>query len=402
MKDFLKMTTAQSVLVVDDSKTICEIIARELTAAGYFVQTANNGLKAIEILKTEEYKLIITDVDMPEMDGFALIRALSGLSYSPGVILMSGHDEKSLHSAEQLALAYSVNLLATYKKPVPMPSLVAALSKFHHQIQGSTQPHSILSEAEFMRGLMTDGLVPVYQPRVNIQTGEFMGAEVFARWRSPIGSLMGAQAILAVARDKGYMDVLTYRMLELSIEQAGKWKQQGHVIPIAINLTAEYLGKDDFADVASGLVDQYGLDSSDVTLEIGEAELWVDERNFLEVMGRLRIRGFQLALDDFGTGFGSLMRLHSIPFDTLNIDRSLIERARDDETAYIILETIVELTKKLGITSACCGIGSQRLLKLAKDIQIDIVQGFHICTPQKADDLLHWVKNFSVRSIEGS
>lgn len=383
-----------TVLIVDDSATVRDMIAYDLRQEGYFVATACDGAQAMDILNTEKFDFIISDVDMPEMDGFAFIRALSALAHSPGVILISGHDAKSLYSAKQLALAYSINLLATIQKPVNKEELISALKTISRKGSSEKGFAGVLSETEFMRGLMTDGLVPVFQPKINSKNNSFYDVEVFARWQSASGSLMGAQSVVSLAREKGYMDVLTYRMLELAVDQAGKWKKRGLHIPISVNLTADNLRKADFADVVCGLVEQNDITPDMVTLEIGEAEMLMDERHLLEVMSRLHVRGFRLALDDFGTGFGSLMRLKSIPFDQLNIDRTFLENASEDKTAYIILESVVEMARKLNIASSCCGVSSQEYLNLAKNIKIDYVQGFHLGRPMSATELELWLEEF--------
>lgn len=395
---------SKRILVVDDSATMRDMLTQYLQAGDYMVASASSGDQALELLKTEKYDVIITDLEMPDMDGYGLIRSISELDWDPAVVLISQHDERSLHSARELAMAYSVNLLGSLKKPVDKTELIATLNEVATTRSASySGSETILAESEFMRGLMTDGLAPVFQPKVDIKTGKLVAAEAFARWRAPGGGLLGAGAVVRVAREKGYMDVLTYRMLELALEQQGKWKREGKIVPLSINVSSENLRKEDFADVVSGLAEQFDVEPSLVRLELAESDFQVDERIPLEVLSRLHIRGFGLALDDFGTGFASLMRLQSIPFDEMIIDREFIGRAKDDKTARIILESAVDLSHKLGLTCTCEGIESEAHLKMAREMGADMVQGYHIGKPMSPDELLIWLEDFDdgVEKIAG-
>ena len=339
---------SKRILVVDDSATMRDMLTQFLQSGDYMVATANSGTQALDLLKTERYDVIITDLEMPEMDGYALIRSISELDWDPAVVLVSQHDQRSLHSARELAMAYSVNLLGMLTKPIDKGLLFSTLNEVANtRSSAQVGSETVLAESEFMRGLMTDGLAPVFQPKIDLRTGKLWAAEAFARWRAPGGGLLGAGAVIRVAKEKGYMDVLTYRMLELALEQQGKWKREGKIVPLSINVASENLRKEDFADVVSGLADQFGVEPTMVRLELSESDFHVDERIPLEVLSRLHMRGFGLALDDFGTGFASLMRLQSIPFDEIIVDREFIGRAKDDKIARTILESAIDLSHKL-------------------------------------------------------
>lgn len=391
---------SKRILVVDDSATMRDMLIQFLQADDYMVATATSGAQALEILKTERYDIIITDLEMPEIDGFALIRAVSEFDWDPGIVLMTQHSERSLHAAKELALAYSVNLLGTLSKPITKHDLLSVLEEVADTRSSSySGSDTVLAESEFMRGLMTDGLAPVFQPKVNLKTNEIAGAEAFARWRAPGGGLLGAWAVVRVAQEKGYMDVLTYRMLELALEQQGSWRREGQEIKLSINVASENLRKEDFAEVVSGLADQFEVDPKYVRLELTESDFQVSQRIPLEVLSRLHLRGFGLALDDFGTGFASLMRLQSIPFDELIIDREFLSRALEDETARIILESAIDLAHKLKLTCTCEGVEDEKHLKMVKDLGADVAQGYHIAKPMSPKEFLIWMEDYKAGVI---
>ncbi|NVJ96755.1 MAG: EAL domain-containing protein [Alphaproteobacteria bacterium] len=386
---------SKKILVVDDSVTMRDMLTTYLQASDYVVSAANSGEQALDILKTERFDVIITDLEMPGLDGFGLIRSISDFDWDPAVILLSQHNANVMRSARELALAYSVNVLGTLSKPIDREELLAALSDVADtRRSGELGTETILAESEFMRGLMTDGLSPVFQPKLDLKTGKIVGAEVFARWRSQAGGYLGAGAVIKVAREKGYMDVLTYRMLELAMQQQGRWRRQGQDITLSINVTSENLRKPDFAEVVSGLADQFEIDPAMVRLEVAEQDLDVDGKVPLEVLSRLHLRGFGLALDDFGTGFASLLRLKKIPFDELVIDRLFLARAHEDERARIILGSAIDLSHKLGLKCTCEGIEDENQLVIVRELEADFGQGYMFGKPMSADEFLIWVEDY--------
>ena len=392
---------SKRILVVDDSVTMRDMLQQFLQDSNYAVSTASTGKQALDLLQTERYEVIITDLEMPEMDGFGLIKGISELDWDPAVILVSSHDTRILHSAREMALAYSVNLLGSLSKPIDKQELTQALTQVAATRSSSrTGSETVLAETEFMRGLMSDGLTPVFQPKIDVETRELAGAEVFARWKAPGGGLLGAGAVVRVAREKGYMDVLTYRMLELALEQQGKWKRQGQEVRLSINVASENLRKEDFADVVTQLAEQFEVQPDMIRLELAESDFTVDERIPMEVMSRLSQRGFGLALDDFGTGFASLMRLQSIPFDEMIIDREFVGRAYEDETARIILESAIDLSHKLGLKCTCEGIEDENHLKMAIDMGADTVQGYYIGKPMSPDEFLIWLEDYKAGTLK--
>ncbi|WP_417461384.1 EAL domain-containing protein [Kordiimonas sp.] len=386
---------SKRILVVDDSATMRDLLTQYLLSPGYMVAGAESGVQALDILNTENFDVIITDLAMPEMDGFGLIKEISELDSDPGVILLSGHDARMLQAARDMALAYSVNLLGTLTKPVNKELLLSMLSDVaNSRAKGRSGSETVLAEGEFMRGLMTDGLSPVFQPKLNPKTGELVGAEVFARWRAPTGGYLGAGAVIKAAQEKGHMDVLTYRMLELAMQQQGRWRKQGLEVVLSINVASDNLRKADFADVVSGLTEQFEVKPSMVRLEVTEADLEIDAKIPLDVLASLNARGFGIALDDFGAGFASLVRLKEIPFDELVIDRMFIGRATEHHVARTVLEAAIDLAHKLSLKCVCEGVETEDQLKLVRDMGADAVQGYYLGKPMSADEFLIWYEDY--------
>lgn len=386
---------SKRILAVDDSSQLQETLTGFLPSLDFLVAGALGSGQAFDVMQTERFDVVISAHRLADSDGFKLIEKVSSLEYSPSIVLVADDDPLERQRIREHALAYSVDLLAVLSPPIQRELLISALSDVANLSGADLESaRSGVAESEFMRGLMTDGLSPVFQPKVNLRNGKVMGAEAFARWNAPGGGLLSAGAVIKVAREKGYMDVLTYRMLELALQQQGKWRREGKDVPLSINASSENLRKTDFADVVSGLAEQFGVAPSMVRLEITEADFEVDERVPLENLGRLHARGFGLGLDDFGAGFAPLMRLQSIPFDELVIDRTFLARAAENPTARVIFESAIDLAKKLKLMPTVEGVETEAQLRMAKEVGAEIAQGYLIGKPMSANEFLIWIEDY--------
>lgn len=81
---------SRSILIVDDSPSIRQMVGFTLRSAGFNVVDAEDGMAALELAKTQSFDLVVTDINMPHMDGFALtsaLRAMDGYSKTPILVL---------------------------------------------------------------------------------------------------------------------------------------------------------------------------------------------------------------------------------------------------------------------------------------------------------------------------
>ncbi len=385
----------KKLLLVDESSTLHSIVTSSLRADDYLIMTVNSGRAAVEMLKTEHFDVIISDTTVIDMDDHGLIARLAKIKGDPSVIFIDHYADESLTTAREHAVALSVNVLGVLTSPLAPKDLqdilqnVAATRRI-----GDRAPETILSETEFMRGLMTDGLAAVYQPRLDLRSGTICAAGACARWAVANGGFLGAGPIIRVAQEKGLMDLLTFRMLELATAQIADWKQQGLLMPVSVNIAADNLQKDDFVDIVQDLIAQYDLDPQLLCLEVNEGDLEDAGNMGLKTLLLLKKQGFTLCLDDFGSAFTSLMKLDQIPFDELIIDRSFTVHAEKKSTAKHVLESAINLARKLKLRCSCEGVESETQLAMVRKLGADIVHGYHIGRPMHGDDFLMWCEDF--------
>ncbi|WP_374763354.1 EAL domain-containing response regulator [Yunchengibacter salinarum] len=370
------------ILVVDATGTLRDAAHRASSQHGTPIAHAATLDQAVEVLATEHYDALLVHMGALGADLESGLQALARGGKGASVVLVSDGDPARLAHAEDMALAYSINLLGHLEPPLNANDLTDLLAGIMDRRVGGDSP--VLMETEFVRGLMTDGLTPLLQPRLDLADNRVSSFEVLARWRSPRGALLGAGAVLKLALEKGYMDVLTYRMLELAAEVQGRWAGEGVSVPLSVNVDNRNLAKPDFADVVASLASQFDVPPALLRLEVQDSSLDLDHPP-IDAIKDLYDRGFSLALDDFGGGFATLITLADIPFQALLVDRAFIRAATGSDRARMVLECAVELGRRLGLSVVAEGVESADQLALVREAGFSHAQGYLIAPPMPVE-----------------
>ena len=132
--------------------------------------------------------------------------------------------------------------------------------------------------------------------------------------------------------------------------------------------------------------EEYNVDPDLIIFEITESQVMENALDCLEMLVQLRMKNFGLSIDDFGTGHSNMAQLKKIPFTELKIDQSFVGDACNDSTARTILESSVDLAKKLKIYTVAEGVETEAELALVKELGCDQIQGYLIAKPMLADE----------------
>src|SRR5579875_3467104 len=189
-----------------------------------------------------------------------------------------------------------------------------------------------------MKGISQRALAAelVFQPKLDLDSGELAGAEALARWHHPrLGTIAPGQFI-AAAEAHGIIERFTDWLLRTAFRQWCAWRDQGLITCLALNLSALSLRDLDFPDRLDFLCRSEGVPSDHVLLEITESATQKAER-LLDTLTRFRIKGFGLSLDDFGTGYSSLLQLRQLPYSELKIDRCFVRDAAGARESRLIV-----------------------------------------------------------------
>lgn len=364
------------------------------------VYEASDGRSALEITRELNYPfdITITDIDMPGMDGMAFIRRLGEARVGASLIITSSLDRTLLDSIETMSAAYGMRLLGTVEKP-PTPERFAELIALHWQARPNPERAkpsvNVFSLDEVLAGLRAEEFEPFYQPKIELRTGRVKGAEALARWRHPSRGIVAPYAFLRMLEDSDQVSELTWLMLARSARDCRAWRDAGLDLNVSINLSVKQLDDPAVADAITWQVASQGLEPRHVILEITESAAMTNVGGVLESLARLRMKGFGLSIDDYGTGYSSMQQLTRIPFTELKIDQSFVKHAAHQESSRLILESSLEMARKLNVTSVAEGAETQDDWNLLRECGCDLAQGFFIATPMESAAFPDWVRHWA-------
>lgn len=382
------------ILIVEDHDFQRRTLARMLRNIGITnILEAANGCEALEIIRSAPRppEIVLSDLDMPEMDGMAFIHHLGEAKSGLGVIIISALDPVLLGSVAKMADAYGVHLLGIIEKPVTCERLVQLLAG--HQAADKTllpvnaQPPSF-SWQEIRTGIANREFEPFFQPKIEMASGRVIGAEALARWRHPTRGIVAPYAfILELERHKD-IDALTFLILEKAAKACRGWLAAGFDLTVSVNLSLTSLADTSLADRIIACVKDAGLEPKRMVLEITETAAMTELAPALENLTRLRMHGFGLSIDDYGTGFASMQQLARVPFTELKIDQCFANNCAWNRSAIVIVDASLSLAGGLGLKSVAEGIETEEDWDTLKAMGCDIAQGYFIARPQQNEDFL--------------
>lgn len=385
---------AFDILVVEDHDFQRRMIVRMLERLGsHSVTQAANGREALAALSTaQRCDLLVCDLDMPEMDGLALLRHLGEARLDVPVMIISGQPRALIESVESMARAYGVYVIGTCDKPVTELTLAEALSRIEERLPSDNEvPGATLTLEETLDAVARNEFEAWYQPKIALGSGKAVGAEALARWRHPQRGVLGPGMFVALLEQSGHIDELTATMLVQAARACAQWHATGHPLVVSVNISLASLGNAAFADSVTRLVVENGLDPAYMNLEITETAAMADLAPALENLARLRMRGFGLSVDDYGTGFSNLRQLTRVPFTELKIAQNFVTDAAERPAHRAILKSSIEMTHSLGMTCVAEGVESAAVLELLEELACDQVQGYHIAAAMEPEDFGRWL-----------
>lgn len=386
-----------SVMVVEDHNFQRRVALRLLEELGLTrLSEANDGKTALVALEQAAAPpdVVLVDLDLPEMDGIEFIGHLASRKLARAVALASALDPALLNTVHGMARAYGLRVLGVIEKPLTSAKLAETLSAFH-KVEDPlvTEPDIEMGLDVLREGLKNDEFEPFFQPKVEIKSGHVMGVEALARWRHH-GHWISPMRFIPVLEREGLIDPFTERMLVRSCYWRRQWAQQGLELKLAVNVSMLTLNKVDTADRYQQLVIDNGVKPRDMVLEVTESSVMSEAAHVLNVLARLRLKGFGLSIDDFGTGYSSLAQLSQIPFTELKIDQGFVTGAARQQRKRAVVETSLDLAHKLHLTTVAEGVESVEDWQMLAALGCQLAQGHLIAPALPGDELLRAVNEW--------
>lgn len=383
-------------MVIDDDASTLMTISKMLESVGSSeVTRCNSAREALDILScgTALIDVVFTDLNMPDIDGIQLLRHFTGLGSNFGVVLISAEEPRLLESVHKLASQLNLHIIGKVSKPVTPNQLEGLLQNYKPlKLDSATSPGAMVCADEVQVALQNQQIQAFLQPQVDINSGKLVGCEILARWHHDEKGWISPTIFIGIAEKYNMISELTHQIYNQSLDHLAKAREAGFDFRVAVNFSRQVLNNLGLPEELASAIEKRGLTASDITIEVTESTVAKDMSVMLDILTRLRLKGFGLSIDDFGTGFSSLEQVNQIPFTELKIDRSFVHRACEDSASNAILESSVALTKLLKIESLAEGVEQIEDWENIKKLGCDIAQGFLVAKPMPIDALLEWAE----------
>jgi diguanylate cyclase (GGDEF)-like protein len=251
--------------------------------------------------------------------------------------------------------------------------------------------------SDLRRGMDRGELELQFQPKVYLGDQRVAGMEALVRWRHPVRGMIRPGEFIPLVEQSYLMRDLTRRVVDLALAQASLWWQDGLPVQVSLNVGARDLLDAGLADTVSRGLARTGLPPEAILLEINERVLSSEPAHAAAAAESLAALGVALSLDDFGTGHSSLVWLRQLPVTEVKIDSSFVGRMLESAEDEVVVGSIVDLVRALGIRSVAEGVESEKVAAALLAMGCDAAQGWHISRPLSPPLATAWLAEHARR-----
>jgi EAL domain-containing protein (putative c-di-GMP-specific phosphodiesterase class I) len=252
-------------------------------------------------------------------------------------------------------------------------------------------------DRETLASAIRDGhVIAHYQPKVPFQPeNEKYGVEALCRIEHPTLGMIYPDAFIPLAEAHGLILDLTDVVTVHAFRSMASWDKAGLKLRLAINISQHLMSDMVWFERFQERCQQFNIDPSRITLEVTESSSQGGKVLALEILSRLRLKGFLLSIDDFGTGFSSLETLYKLPFGELKIDKCFVFDLQKSSEARALVESTILLARKLGLKICAEGVETRQLFDELRALQCDDAQGYYISKPLPANQVIPFFAEWS-------
>jgi diguanylate cyclase (GGDEF)-like protein len=237
-------------------------------------------------------------------------------------------------------------------------------------------------EVALRKALRHDELYLLYQPQIDVRSGELIGVEALVRWRHPERGIVSPTEFIPLAEETGLIVPIGEWVLRNACLQAHAWQRlAGRPLRMAVNLSARQFKDENLSQIVVSALHDTGLDPHLLELELTEGTLMDNAKATMSTLEQLRAIGVALSIDDFGTGYSSMNYLKRFEVRALKIDRSFICGLPQDSENAAITRAIIAMAHGLKMVVVAEGVETDAQLLLLEQYGCDMVQGFYLGHP---------------------
>jgi EAL domain-containing protein (putative c-di-GMP-specific phosphodiesterase class I) len=266
------------------------------------------------------------------------------------------------------------------------------IEKLREMLNGFRKISKEQLSADLAEALASDELFLEYQPKFDCTLRKYTGVEALVRWHHNSHGVIRPDEFIALAEETGLIHKLTDHVVANAARQAAQWHSENLLLEVAVNISAHDVEDLNLPERLYQHCKEARLDPDAIILELTETGAMRQAVQMMDVLTRLRIKGFRLSIDDFGTGYSSLVQLERLPFSELKIDQSFVAHMLENSSCRVIAGIVTDLARKLGLKSVAEGVEDYPTLVALAEMGCDMAQGFYLSRPLPGDQVVPFVR----------
>ena len=245
---------------------------------------------------------------------------------------------------------------------------------------------------DLQQALQNNQFVVYYQPIVNSETLQIVSVEALLRWNHPEWGIVPPNEFIPMAEESGLIIPIGKWVLQTVCRDLSLWHKSGYFVKAAVNLSFVQFFQTGLIEAIKHNLHANNLDPKWLGVEITESTLLQQKEKVMGKLARIREMGLQISLDDFGTGYASYRSIIDIKPTILKLDQSFIKELTTDQDSAVVVTSIIQLAKSLGIGVIAEGVETVEQYNLLLDLETDWIQGYFISRPVSAENIEKMLK----------
>lgn len=362
----------------DTSNAVLTQVAARLSAA-----FAKNEVFQIA---DDEFALLLGEGHGDSEHVLATVSRIFEKSFTVGEARLDVHAvlgyARSRHGADSFTALYSDASAALVEARE-----TGAPTGFDEELRTRRQDRAAL-EADLRKALENRELHLVYQPIIELASGELRGVEALMRWHHPQRGMVPPDVFIPIAEQLNLIDELGRWALETAVSTLSDWHYAtGSGVGVSVNLSARQLLNLNLPHVVNEVLQRHAVEPRYLTLEITESLLIENLRVATRLLEGLKRVGVSISLDDFGTGYSSLSYLTALPLSVVKLDRSFLQHASQSDRAEAFFESLIGLAHRLDLRVVAEGVEEQSQADALLRQGCDYAQGYYYGKPMQAAEI---------------
>ena len=266
-------------------------------------------------------------------------------------------------------------------------------SIYHHSMEEDLTER-IQIEKQLRNAIHNREFTLVYQPQINLKTGQVIGVEALIRWNNPILGFVPPDKFIPIAEETNLILHIGEWVTQTCIEQLEAWKNtRFDSLHIAMNVSSVQFENLHFLSFVNKLMESAGVHNHLLEIELTERTVMSNADENIARFNQIRANGFGLSVDDFGTGYSSLSYLKKFPLSVLKIDKTFVDGIPQEEEDISIATAILNLAHSLKMNVVAEGVETLEQLNYLKNLECNLAQGYYISRPAPIKELEEWLTN---------